>query len=253
MYVSNIQRALDIMYAEIPRAIVIVTGIFDITPLPAFSDGLICDVFQTWDWHFDSLESDTLVVDTSDSMSAFSTNYSHKKQWLMFHAHVLCRFACNCAKRGSQQEGTSKQQKRYIARLEQLINSGRYDRGRKDFTVVWMPHFNEALPPTIVSPFIWSTQPPSIIPSLACPLTIKLFYHNAVNMMTLRWFLYQPGTDEPDRGFFAPDCFHPGRKAHFALATSLWNQLVSFSPPMLTSVDLPTELILDEISNIKNT
>lgn len=46
-YVGNIQRGLDVLYAEVPKAIVLVTGMLDITPLPLFSDRLICDIIQT--------------------------------------------------------------------------------------------------------------------------------------------------------------------------------------------------------------
>jgi len=34
-----------------------------------------------------------------------------------------------------------------------------------------------------------------------------------------------PGTDEHDRSYFAPDCFHFSGKAHAAAAVGLWNNL----------------------------
>ena len=45
-FAANIQEALDILHAHVPKAIVLLSNIFDITPLPAFSDNLICDLVQ---------------------------------------------------------------------------------------------------------------------------------------------------------------------------------------------------------------
>ena len=38
----------------------------------------------------------------------------------------------------------------------------------------------------------------------------------------------KPGTGNIDRSYWAEDCFHPGRKAHYAMGTSLWNTMVRY-------------------------
>ncbi|ELU00766.1 hypothetical protein CAPTEDRAFT_224221 [Capitella teleta] len=147
-FAANIKSALDILHAEMPKTIVVLSNIFDITPLPAFSDGIICDIVQT--------------------------------------------AVCSCAKKKDQMQEAHRA---YTKRVNDVINSGRYDRGRQDFTVVLMPQFEDAMPPNI------------------------------------------PGSDEPDQAFWAPDCFHPGRKAHFAMATSTWNQMFEPVGEKRTSLD----------------
>ena len=38
---------------------------------------------------------------------------------------------------------------------------------------------------------------------------------------------FQPDGSDVDRSYWAPDCFHPGTKGHYAIATTLWNNTVS--------------------------
>ncbi len=45
-YKKHVQSALDILHAQLPRTFVNVASIFDITPLGAMSDGIICDVIH---------------------------------------------------------------------------------------------------------------------------------------------------------------------------------------------------------------
>jgi len=152
-FVANIRDSLDYLYTEgPPKMIVALSTIFDVTPLPAFSDNIGCDIFQS--------------------------------------------VACPCAYDPAYHPMIQQAQKDYHNGLVALIESGRYDTAdRPDFTVVLMPHFKDALPPKI------------------------------------------PGTDQVDASFWAVDCFHPGKKAHFAMTVSLWNQLFEPEGQKRTELD----------------
>jgi len=152
-YVGYIRTALDYLMAEgPPKMLIVLSTIFDITPLPAFSDSFVCEIFQG--------------------------------------------FVCPCGYNPEYHPEIKTAQRQYHRKLVQLIESGRYDNpNRPDFTVVMEPHFQEAQPPKI------------------------------------------PGTDQVDGTFWAVDCFHPGRKAHYAMAISLWNQLFEPEGRKRTALD----------------
>ena len=45
-YRNGIEAALDLLHAELPRALVQVGVMFDVTPLTEFSTGPLCDLLQ---------------------------------------------------------------------------------------------------------------------------------------------------------------------------------------------------------------
>jgi hypothetical protein len=45
----SFERALLMLKAEMPRTIVNLVSMFDVTPLPSFSTGLVCDLLQWYE------------------------------------------------------------------------------------------------------------------------------------------------------------------------------------------------------------
>lgn len=45
-YIANVKAALDVLHAEVPKAFVNMAEIFDITPVAALSDGLLCGLIH---------------------------------------------------------------------------------------------------------------------------------------------------------------------------------------------------------------
>jgi len=157
-FVGHIERALDYLQANVPRALVNLHPMFDITPLPSMSDNFICDVFQD-------------VI-------------------------------CGCATDSEEKDFLQQLVADYATGLRNLVASGKYDT-REDFTVVYQSHTQDAAPPRL------------------------------------------PGSSEPDRSYWSPDCFHPGTKGHYAVATSLWNSMFEPVGSKRTSVnwDIGTNMI----------
>ncbi|KAI0237111.1 Phospholipase B1, membrane-associated [Lamellibrachia satsuma] len=137
-YAENMMQALDLLQKHVPRMLVQVVVMFDVSPLRVLQDGYLCGIMQ--------------------------------------------ERMCECAMTSGTRQELRPLQLQYYEALKQLIEeSGRYDQ-KDDFTVVLQPFMRDWRPP-------------------------------------------QDGQGRIDRSYFAPDCFHPGRKMHRAMAYMLWNNM----------------------------
>ncbi|KAI0237112.1 Phospholipase B1, membrane-associated [Lamellibrachia satsuma] len=138
-YAENIMQALDLLQKNVPRMLVQIVVMFDVSPLRFLQDGFLCGILQ--------------------------------------------ERMCECALNSGTRQELRPLQLQYYQALKQLIEeSGRYDT-KDDFTVVLQPFMRDMRLP-------------------------------------------RNSQGHVDRSYFAPDCFHPGRKMHHAMAYMLWNNML---------------------------
>lgn len=137
IYVERLKDAMNYIKDHTTYTILSIDTMFDVTPLPLFSTGIVCDVIGS--------------------------------------------SVCSCATSEGNKPFTKDMQQKFHKKLMELINSGRYDQ-TEEFTVVVQAHFQNATPPM--------------------------------------------KDGKVDASFWSADCFHPGRKAQYSFAKSLWHSLV---------------------------
>lgn len=103
-FAGHIQTTLDKLHQQVPKALVQVVSMFDVSPVRHLSADWICDLLQE-------------------------------------------RF-CSCARNGDTRPELRPVQLGYHLKVNELIESGRYDT-RDDFTVVVQPHMRDLVPPRL--------------------------------------------------------------------------------------------------------